>query len=270
LTIKEALARHESNPDTRFLLQHLLRLSWSELVRQGERRLTPDEERQFRDGCRRLADDEPLAYIIGTAEFFGAVFYVDPRVLIPRPETESIVEWVLQEMPAAVDLLDLGTGSGCLGLSILRLNPRARLTAVDISRDALDVAEINALEHNLRDRVTFVEKSVEELDFKECFDVVIANPPYIARDDTDVAPSVRKYEPPTALFADDQGLGALRVWIPRAIDALRVGGRIYFEIGWKQGKAVREMAQRDSRWGRVEIRHDVFGRERFLVAQRER
>lgn len=230
-----------------------------------------------REYVRRRSGGEPVAYILGKKGFYNHDFKVTPAVLIPRPETEQIVEETVAWMRAnnAQRVVDFGTGSGCLGLSILGEVPEARLVAVDISSAALEIAKENAQVAGLSERAVFVESDVAALEAARLQDLltgpadaVVANPPYIAENDPEVEAGVRKFEPSTALFSPDEGLAHIRAWCLKAGQILRPGGWVMFEIGHLQGPAAKAIFNESGNFEDVSIEKDLSGRERYIRARR--
>ena len=212
---------------------------------------------------RRLAG-EPLAYITGSKEFFGLPLQVDARVLDPRPDTETLVEWALEHMPesAACDVIDLGTGSGAIALALQQQRPRARVSAVDASVDALAVARANA--ERLRLPVHFIQSHwLREVGGS--FDLIASNPPYIRADDPHLA--ALTHEPLQALTSGADGLDDIRAIIDQAPARLQPGGWLLLEHGHDQAEAVRALFTR-SGWTNVQSRRDLTGIERCTGAQK--
>ena len=211
---------------------------------------------------RRLAG-EPLAYITGSKEFFGLPLRVDARVLDPRPDTETLVEWALEHMPADADcsVLDLGTGSGAIALALQHQRPRAHVSAVDASPDALAVAQANAQRLQLPVRCI---QSHWLRDVEGRFDLIVSNPPYIRADDPHLA--ALRHEPLQALASGGDGLEDIRTIMKQAPAYLKAGGWLLFEHGWDQAAAVRELFTRAG-WRQVQSRHDLAGIERCTGAQ---
>jgi release factor glutamine methyltransferase len=206
--------------------------------------------------CERRADCEPLAYIVGCKEFFGLDLSVDARVLVPRPETETIVEWALEVLPPGGRVVDLGTGSGAIALAIKSARPDARVDAVDLGAEALAVARENA--HRLSLEVNFIQGSWLA-GTERRYDLIIGNPPYVAQGDTHLA--ALKHEPLHALAAGPDGLRELRTIIDQAPARLRSGGWLMLEHGWDQAGVVRGLLQAAGLRG-VATRRDLAGIER--------
>jgi release factor glutamine methyltransferase len=274
--LREAASRlraagvREAEWDAGLLLRHVLGWSRADLVaRSGE--ALPAEAAQRLDALvARRAAREPLQHLTGTQAFWRHEFLVTPEVLIPRPETELLVERALLLLPAEASLLvvDVGTGSGCLPLSIAAERPRARVLGLDLSPAALDVARRNAARLRLEARVEWREGDllapVAELHGQ--IDVIVSNPPYVDPADP-LEPEVRDHEPPLALFAPDEPLSVYRRLWPQAATALRPGGHALVEVGAGQAAAVAALAHGA---GLVEIETwpDLQGIPRVVGARR--
>ena len=209
---------------------------------------------------------EPMAYIVGEREFWGRRFEVMPGVLIPRPETELIVEEALdlfRDTPPGV-IIDVGTGSGCLAVSLAAEFPDARVVATDISMEALAIARRNAAANGLEERIDF--RLADLLDsVADRADLIVSNPPYVASGDAPgLVPEVREHEPHVALFAGDDGLHVYRRLLPSAKPRLRTGGRLILEVGYDQDDAVIDIASRCG-WTFSHHRQDLQGITRTLV-----
>ena len=231
---------------------------------------TPSElEPRFSEWITRRARREPSAYIVGTREFWGLDFEVCPAVLIPRPETEFIVEEAVMRLRDAVAprVVDVGTGSGCIAIAIAHELPRARVTATDISGVALEVARRNAARNGVADRVEFVETSYLD-NVSGPFDAIVSNPPYVKeRDRALVDRAVVKYEPHVALFGGEDGLSGVRAVLDAAGSRLAPGGFVIFEFGLGQDDEVREVVAGYPRYRVLYIKEDLLGIPRTAVVQ---
>lgn len=197
----------------------------------------------IRAAKEEIAKGKPLAYIIKEQAFYDLVFYVDERVLIPRPDTERLVEKVLAFLPQNARFLDLGTGSGCIPVTVLKHRPDVCATALDLSREALTVAKKNADLVGVCDRLTFCEGDMTKNPFAdESFDAIISNPPYIPREDIKKYPSL-SYEPQMALDGGVDGMDFYRVILSTYRNNLKAGGGFFFEIGFDQGDLMRSLAK---------------------------
>jgi release factor glutamine methyltransferase len=243
------------------------------LIAHSDDALVPSQLSLFRQRINLRATGEPLQYITGHQEFFGLDFEVTPAVLIPRPETELLVETALEllrdtDAPRAAPLLcDVGTGSGCIPLALLHERRDARAVAIDISADALRVAARNAARHALTDRLTLVASDCfAALDPATCrFDLIASNPPYVAESDlAGLQREVREHEPRVALTPGGDGLSVIRRLVADSPRFLKPGGHLIFEIGFNQHEAVRQLI--DPRvWTVLDIHRDLQGIPRTVA-----
>jgi release factor glutamine methyltransferase len=222
------------------LLAHVTGLDRTHFIAHADRPLADDVTARFDVLASRRRAGEPIAYIIGTREFYGMDFAVTPAVLIPRPETELLVDLALQRVAqGACRVLDLGTGSGAVAIAIAKRAPAAEVWAIDASAAALDVARGNARRHEVevewRQSDWFAALEVER------FDVIVANPPYIAANDAHLGEGDVRFEPRAALVAGDDGLAEIRRIVAAAPGHLRATGVLYVEHGFDQGRRVRDL-----------------------------
>jgi len=241
-----ALAALPLDPlENRILLCHATGLTRVQLITQAERALSGDEAVRLNQLVQRRLDGEPIAYIVGHREFFGLDFQVSAAVLIPRPDTELIVELSLERLPPQGRLpqgrlLDMGTGSGAIAVALAHTRPDALVTALDVSPAALDVARANA-QHNGA-RVRFLQSDwFAALGHDERFDLIASNPPYIAAGDAHLAQGDLRFEPSGALTDHADGLSALRTIIAGAVHHLEAGAWLLLEHGYDQAAAVRAL-----------------------------
>ena len=230
--------------DAQILLAHVMNCPRIELVARSDEEPADDEKARFKDLIRRRVDGWPVAYLVGRREFYLLPFAVSPAVLIPRPDTEALVLAALEHLKArpTAAVLDLGTGSGCVAVSIAHRQKGCRVTATDVSPDALDVARQNAAAHGVDGRVAFAQGDLFAAVDGERFDLVVSNPPYIARSElADLAPDVRDHEPRAALDGGPDGLAFYRRIAADVGRVLAPGGAVMVEVGWTQNDAVREL-----------------------------
>lgn len=214
----------------------------------------------------RLQRHEPLQYILGTARFHGHRFKVTPAVLIPRPETEQLVDLIIEENPGSdLRVLDMGTGSGCIAISLARALKFARVDALDVSRDALAVARDNAA--SLKVKVRFFESDILAPQPAATYDIIVSNPPYITWSERELMErNVKDYEPAQALFVpDNDPLLFYKAIASYAKRSLEKGGRLYLEINQRFGTEVKRLLE-DCGFDEVRIIVDSFGKDRFAVA----
>ncbi len=255
--------------DAELLLAHVLDVSRANGGARDERVLTPEEQGDFERLLERRLAGEPLAYLTGTREFWSLELEVTRDVLVPRPETELLVEWGLSfPRTRESSILDLGTGSGAIALAIASELPQARVLASDISAAALAVARRNAARLAITN-VEFIESDLyKRLDSRfrgnDGFELIVSNPPYVAEGDPHLAEL--KFEPSIALTSGADGLAALRAIVAGARQHLRAGGWLLVEHGATQAAAVRELFARAG-FARVETRRDLAGHERATGGQ---
>ena len=226
--------------------------------------VTADDEALLADIFEKLSQHIPAQYIIGEADFHDLTFKVDQRVLIPRPETEELVDLILEENPQDnLSLLDIGTGSGAIAISLKHARPGWQVAASDLSDDALAVATENAHRHNTN--IQFFRADV----FRQVsgkYDIIVSNPPYISFEDKEeVGSNVLTSEPHMALFAQEDGYAIYRQIIQGAAEYLTENGKLYFEIGYKQGPMLQEMIGHYFPQKRVRVLKDLFGLDRKVV-----
>ena len=261
---EELIRQGEEAESLSFVYRSLKNLSFTDFVFALQQEVNK-EEKQFVKGIfQQLAAHKPAQYIIGQVDFYGMQLKVDERVLIPRPETEELVELILAENPGMnLSVLDIGTGSGAIALALAKNRPDWSVTAADISQDALDIASENAKNQNLQ---IFLKKSDCFTEISEKYDIIVSNPPYISREDeSEVGLNVFHSEPHLALFADEDGLAIYRRIAEDAKDYLKDGGKIYLEIGYKQGQSVPEFFKKHFPEKRVRTLKDQFGQDRMVV-----
>ncbi len=252
------------------LIGHALGLKRMQLYLQFERVLSEVELEKIRPLVKRRGQREPLQYIVGETEWSGLRLKVDRRALIPRPETEMLIELlaglVVTPPPA---MLDLGTGSGAIALALATRYPEAAVLAVDQSEEALALARENAAALGLAERVTFLRSDwFGAVPTGGGYDLIVSNPPYLTAEETEATePEVRAHEPISALAADEVGMADLRTIIAGAPAFLKADGLLALETGIDQHAALRVMLE-SAGFGRIESRQDLTGRDRFLFAWR--
>ena len=274
-TTTEYLAQKGSDSarlDTELLLARALGTDRVQLYLRMEQPLLPQELDAFRELVRRRAAHEPVAYILGRRDFYGITLEVAPEVLIPRPATEILVDAALEFLGADAQarMLDIGTGSGAIALALLKERPGLAAVATDVSAPALALAKKNAAALGLETRAEFREGSLlAPLAADEVFGLVASNPPYIAEAElVTLSPDVRDYEPRGALTPGADGLALVKEIVGGAARHLRAGGLLLIEIGATQGEAAYALAEAAGAWQDIEVRRDLAGLDRLLVARR--
>ena len=261
---EKLITQGEEAESLSFVYISLKELSFTDFVFALQQEVTNEDYKFVEDIFIKLASHIPAQYIIGHAEFFGMQLKVDERVLIPRPETEELVELILSENPEKnLKVIDIGTGSGAIALALAKNRPDWSVTAADISQDALELATENAKRQDLD--LTFIRTDCfSEISSK--YDIIVSNPPYISRaDEVEVGLNVLHSEPHLALFADEDGLAIYRRIAEDSKDYLNDGGKIYLEIGYKQGQSVPALFTENFPEKRVRTLKDQFGQDRMVV-----
>lgn len=289
MTLGEALVRAEAilvgsgvpEPQTEalFIFAHVMGITPGEVYPKRREPLNAWRVEEFAQLVGRRLSREPLQYIIGSEEFLGLEMKVTPDVLIPRPETELLVERAVKwqkDRPAgeALHILDLCTGSGCVAVALAKeLGPKVRITGVDISAAALDVARENAARHAVADRVEFISGDLYEgLDPSEAgsYDLIVSNPPYVRSGElSGLAPEISDFEPALALDGGPDGLGITRRVVEDAAAYLAPGGALILEIGFGQGPEVRRLIEQTTGVVLSEVTKDYSGIERVVKVLRE-
>ncbi|MBS9336478.1 peptide chain release factor N(5)-glutamine methyltransferase [Fructobacillus papyrifericola] len=261
----------ESLDNIDFLLTGALKVNYG-MLRANLTRTMPDWlAERWPTWIAGLLKGRPAQYLLGEAPFYGRDFLVDERVLIPRPETELLVDWVLKDLkkePFLVDrpsLLDVGTGSGAIALTLAGEASRLKVTAADISREALAVCWENRKRLDLTEQVDLVESDLLAAFANQRFDIIVSNPPYIRRDgQAEMDESVVAYEPDLALYADHEGLALYERMALQLEDHLNENGRAYFEIGYDQGPALVKVFEDALPGAQVDLKQDLSGLDRMI------
>lgn len=256
--------------DAETLLLHVIRRERAALLARWKEVLLAEEAAMYGGLLERRAAGEPIQYILGEAEFYGLPFEVMPDVLIPRPETEHLVEKVIELAPLFEQprILDVGTGSGAIAVSLAHDWPQASITAIDQSVAALEIAHQNAERNGFASRIRFLRGDLLNPVHGEQFEIVASNPPYIPSSDrASLAVEVRDFEPAAALFAGDDGLDVIRRLIPEAFAGLSRGGFLAMEFGYGQWPAVSALLA-ESGFVEIEFTADLQGIPRVATARR--
>lgn len=265
----QARGRGDARLDAETLLMHVLGRDRAYLYSHPELELSCRELSRYNEFLSRREQGEPVQYITGHQEFWGLDLLVSPAVLVPRPETEHAVEAALELLRGVESprIVDVGAGSGCIALALASELPQARIDAVDISPEALEIARSNAERLGL-ESVHFSQSNLLEsfIGAASAFDLVISNPPYVGESEMDkLQVEVREYEPHSALFGGREGLDIYRRLVPQAKEVLKLAGWLVIEIGYSQEKSIRELL---SEWRNVRIIADLQGIPRVVVAQK--
>jgi release factor glutamine methyltransferase len=278
-SLQSAIARltdeHVPSPrlNAETLLMFTLNCDRAHLYAHPERELTDEEHARYDEALMQRSKGVPAQYITGHQEFWGLDLLVSPAVLIPRPETEHVVETVLELVkeypfsgPGRLRMVDVGTGSGCIALALASELPHAEIHACDISDEALEIARVNAARLALGGKVLFRKSDLLAVHAGEQFDFVISNPPYVGEAEADkVQRQVREFEPLIAVFSGHEGMDIYRRLIPQARDHLCPGGWFVAEIGFSEEAKVRELL---AGWNEIQVTPDLQGIPRVVAARK--
>ncbi len=247
--------------------------------------MAPQDLQECLQKIERRIQGEPVSYITNKKDFLNYTFYVQEGVLIPRPETELLVEYILhwieeEKMEKEIWALDIGCGSGCIGISLLKEVFKMKVVAIDISDKAVETTRENAKNLEVSDKIDILQKDADHLSYKDfeflklkgfsgLFDVVVSNPPYIAKDDQLVEKNVKKFEPQEALYCEDSGLEKISKWTNLGGSVLREKGLWIFEIGASQGEAAKKIVTESGFFENVQLAQDYAGYDRFVIATKK-
>ncbi len=252
------------------LSEHILGLQRVNVAIHLDKKVSEDEIKRFSSAEKRLKKEEPIQYIIGTTDFYGLILDVNQHVLIPRPETEELVDWIIKDQNKANDpikILDIGTGSGCVAISLAKNLPAAEVYAIDISDKAIEIARENA--RNNKVEVTFILKDIlSTQDLLQPFDVIVSNPPYVRElEKQEMQHNVLNHEPQQALFVSDHNPLLFYEKITQlAKKSLKPTGVLYFEINQYLGRETQDMIENFG-FESVLLRKDIFGNDRMIKAE---
>jgi len=255
--------------DARLLAQFVTGLDASALIAYGDAALEQARRRKLFELTERRASGEPIAYIVGKKSFCGLDLHVDKRVLVPRPETEELVQACVDDWSGRdADIADIGTGSGAIACALAHFLPAARITATDVSAPALEVARNNAATLLLSEQISFLESDLfDALDGALRFDAIVTNLPYVGNEQQGLEPNVSAHEPSQALLAGPDGLDLYRRLFNEAPQRMKAGGVLYCECGPDNAHALQALAVKAFPGAAVELRKDLAGRDRLIVCR---
>ena len=255
------------------ILEQFRNLKRIDLALQPDLEFSEAEISQWNLVLEQLKQEIPIQYILGKTHFYGLEFQVNPNVLIPRPETEELVDWIIKTNSngnlSTIKIIDIGTGSGCIAISLAKNLPNASVFALDVSKKALEMAQINALQNETK--ITFIENNIlETTSFEQQFDVIVSNPPYVRNlEKAEIKKNVLENEPHLALFvADDDALLFYRKIAQIAMKNLQPSGQLYFEINQYLGKETFDLLA-DLGFQNIELRQDIYGNDRMISCRKE-
>lgn len=258
--------------DAEILISAALNTTRMQIYLKYDQPLKENEIVKCREFVKRRSEGEPVAYIVGEKGFYGEIFKVGKGVLIPRPETETLVEKAVEyvgyskiEKPK---ILDIGAGTGCIGLSIIKHIAEAELVSVEKTEEAFFYLSENQKNLKLENRSTLVCADFKNFSTPDKFDLIVANPPYIAPDDNLVETNVAKFEPHTALYSENGGNADIKTWSKRAIQFLKPKGAMLFEIGFRQGDEIKKHFEELSSFKDIKVIKDLSGLDRIVMGER--
>lgn len=256
-------SKYIENPklDSEYIISYVLGMSRLELNLHQEDEVAEDDLALIQSMISRRKKNEPLQYIIGETDFYGLTFKVNEHVLIPRPETELLIEKIVKENPVADNILEIGTGSGAIAITLAANIKNTKIMAVDISEEALQIARENAIKNKVN--INFCFSDVYE-NVTGKYDLIVSNPPYIPGEEYQyLSREIREYEPSIALLADDSGLAFYKKILSSAKDYLTKKGKIYFEIGYSLSKSIKKVAEKNG-FRNIETVKDLNGFDRMM------
>lgn len=253
--------------DAFIIISFILKMPKEKILTNFEKEIGKDDVEKVLDFINKRAEGIPVAYLVKGKEFFGLDFYIEEGVLIPRPETEILVEEVLKRLPRDKKItgLDIGVGSGCIAITILKNRPNVSMVGLDISDKAIEISNVNAKKHRVQDRLKVIKLSIfdnPKFDFK--FDFIVSNPPYIQSKDYEMLQKEVKREPIEALISGKEGIEFYEKIIQLSLDYLNKGGFLAFEVGIGQAEKVKSMMQRCG-FENIDIVKDLNGIERVVI-----
>lgn len=257
---------------TRIILVNILSESKEYLIIHEKEELSKEVEELYIANIQKLCNDIPLQYIINRQEFMGLEFYVDENVLIPQPDTEILVEEVIDisKREGKKNILDLCTGSGAIGISIANSISECNITLSDISKDALEVAKENCIKHKVEDRVTIIQSDLfENIDENNKFDIIVSNPPYIKTDVIKTLDKEVQNEPILALDGGEDGLKIYRRIINEAYKFLEIDGYLCLEIGYDQKDEVTRLIEQTGEYEEIYSKKDLSGNDRVVICKKK-
>lgn len=269
-SLKEEYPPQEVNSFFNLLTEEFLGMTRLQVAIDPEKEITQPKLRKLEDALHRLQEHEPVQYILGETEFFGLTFKVDNNVLIPRPETEELVEWILEDTmnlaQPEVRILDVGTGSGCIAISLAKNLPNAKVTSIDISEGALKIAQQNAELNNVK--VEFIQQDILEAEILPSkYHIIVSNPPYVRElEKKEMQENVLNNEPAGALYVKDEDpLLFYRKITALATENLKKGGSLYFEINQYLGEETKALLTNN--YFTASLKKDIFGNDRMLKGE---
>lgn len=253
---------------SRILMQYVLKIDRNKLIINKNDNVDINKENEYKEYIEEIIKGKPVQYITNNQEFMRLNFYVDENVLIPQPDTEILVEEVIKsiDIKENIEILDMCTGSGCIGISLAKNIENTKVTLVDISKEAIEIAKKNAIQNGVENKVTFIQSDMFE-NVKGKFDIIVSNPPYIKTDIIQTLDKQVQNEPHIALDGGEDGLDFYKILINEAHKYLKKDGKIFLEIGYDQKQEVESLAKQSKHYKKIETIKDLSQNDRVIILE---
>lgn len=253
---------------SRILMQYVLKIDRNKLIINKNDNVDINKENEYKEYIEKIIKGKPVQYITNNQEFMKLNFYVDENVLIPQPDTEILVEKVIKSIDIMenIEILDMCTGSGCIGISLAKNIKNTKVTLVDISKEAIEIAKKNAIQNEVENKITFIQSDMFE-NVKEKFDIIVSNPPYIKTNIIQTLDKQVQNEPHIALDGGEDGLDFYKILINEAHKYLKKDGKIFLEIGYDQKQEVENLVKQSKHYKKIETIKDLSQNDRVIILE---
>lgn len=253
---------------SRILVQYVLKIDRNKLIINKNDNVDINKENEYKEYIEKIIKGKPVQYITNNQEFMRLNFYVDENVLIPQPDTEILVEEVIKsiDIKENIEILDMCTGSGCIGISLAKNIKNTKVTLVDISKEAIETAKKNAIQNEVENKITFIQSDMFE-NVKGKFDIIVSNPPYIKTNIIQTLDKQVQNEPHIALNGGEDGLDFYKILINEAHKYLKKDGKIFLEIGYDQKQEVESLAKQSKHYKKIETIKDLSQNDRVIILE---
>lgn len=253
---------------SRILMQYVLKIDRNKLIINKNDNVDINKENEYKEYIEKIIKGKPVQYITNNQEFMKLNFYVDENVLIPQPDTEILVEEVIKSIDIMenIEILDMCTGSGCIGISLAKNIKNTKVTLVDINKEAIEIAKKNAIQNGVENKVTFIQSDMFE-NVKGKFDIIVSNPPYIETDIIQTLDKQVQNEPHIALDGGKDGLDFYKILINEAHKYLKKDGKIFLEIGYDQKQEIESLAKQSKHYKKIETIKDLSQNDRVIILE---
>lgn len=253
---------------SRILMQYVLKIDRNKLIINKNDNVDINKENEYKEYIEKIIKGKPVQYITNNQEFMKLNFYVDENVLIPQPDTEILVEKVIKSIDIMenIEILDMCTGSGCIGISLAKNIKNTKVTLVDISKEAIEIAKKNAIQNEVENKITFIQSDMFE-NVKGKFDIIVSNPPYIKTDIIQTLDKQVQNEPHIALDGGEDGLDFYKILINEAHKYLKKDGKIFLEIGYDQKQEVENLTKQSKHYKKIETIKDLSQNDRVIILE---